>query len=377
MSMTPEELTLPQASPGPKPAAGWEPGKPAEPETEERSSFEQAVEKAGATLEPDQIDFEELLRQAGADMSDPEVQLVLQTYGSLVETLDPALLQFYAMQIAADHPAGSVTLYSQALEESGFGTAIAGTVRDFAGSPFGGLYGPSISERGPVTARFEVQPETGWIRYPNGVLVNPGTGQVFYEPNSSAPGSPYQPWLEKVHAWSEEKVKTWRERLVDFGYLSKEQGKVKGVDEAFLGGLRAYHEARYRNFGKPTPYDLAAGTTGASDFDLTAKDFQVQIRNDVREQFRRVAGREPSDAEVAEWARFTTQYALRAQKELGRKGASPEGALSLAATEAEETLIEELETSPGAEFMRESAEENTRLRDALSSAVVVTRSLTS
>jgi len=71
-----------------------------------------------------------------------------------------------------------------------------------------------------------------------------------------------------------------------------------------------------------------------------------------------------------------TRTSLEMQRRFMRRGVSEGQALSVATTEAEERAIERKETSPGAEFMRESFEENTRLRDALASAVVVTRSLT-
>jgi hypothetical protein len=47
----------------------------------------------------------------------------------------------------------------------------------------------------------------------------------------------------------------------------------------------------------------------------------------------------------------------------------------MAATEAQERFIEQLEGSPEATFLTESEEENTTLHDAMQQAVIVTNSL--
>jgi len=140
-----------------------------------------------------------------------------------------------------------------------------------------------------------------------------------------------------------------------------------------LTALQSYHVIRYQNFGKPIATDLAAvGGPGEDEFDLTARDFQAQIRNDVREQYRRVFGDDPSDAELSEWSQFVTNSAVRAQKRFERRGATPSSALSLAATEAEERLVSRIEGSAQAELLAEAnSDESTRLRDALSQAARV------
>lgn len=357
-------FTNPQPLPAPTPPTGSQErvagGEPV-------SRFEQAVSKAGLQS-PEEYDLESLLRAAGVDVEDPNVQLFIRT---LPDDIPPDLLQFYVAQLATKYPSAPVTVYGQAFEASGFtGPQIVMGVTTPSE-----LRGVPESQTVAGGKGFSVHPETGWIMYANGVLVNPGDGSVYFDPTSAAPGSPN--WLRQVQTtWTEEQVMDWRKRLVEFGYLTKEQGKVKGIDQAFLDAIQAYHVNRYRNFGTSVPTDLAAiGQIGGQRFRLTAEDFQAQIRGDVREQFRRVFGNEPSEAELDEWSRFVTQQAIRLQKVFEQKGATPSTALSLAATEAEERLIEELETSPEASFLRESVEENTRLRDALATAVVTARSL--
>jgi len=292
------------------------------------------------------------------------------------DELEPDVLTFYIAQLAQRYPAVPVTDYALALDESGFTGPLVSlgvtTPSEVAGVT------PSQVAAGKG---FSVQPDTGWIQYTNGVLVDPtvpigSAGGVYFEPSSDAAGSPA--WLQKVQSsWSPEKVAEWRKRLYDHGYLSGEQRKVKGIDATLLTALQTYHVIRYQNFGKPIATDLSAvGGAGEDEFRLTAKDFQQQIQNDVREQYRRVFNDDPSDAELREWSEFVTHSAMKAQKRFERKGATPSSALSLAATEAEERLVAGFETSPQAEILAEAnSDENTRLRDAFAQAARVSAAL--
>jgi hypothetical protein len=338
------------------------------------SRFESATQRAGLqTPEQAAADLTTLLTQAGVDVTEPFVQRWIDT---VPDDLPVQTMQFYIAQLAEKYPAVPVTQYSQALETSGFtsGTeaVLAPAARGLAGL---GLSTDEIRRTNVTGANFEVQADTGWVLYANGVLVNPADGTVVFDPTSDAPGSPN--WLRKVQGWDESKVSEWRSRLFDYGYLTKEQAKVKGVDQVFLSQIRAYHVARYQNFGKALPTDQSAiGGAGEDEFQLTAKDFQAQIQNDVREQYRRVFGDDPSDAELREWSQFVTNSAMKAQKRFERKGATPSSALSLAATEAEERLVAGFETSPEAELLAEAnSDENTRLRDAFAQAARVSSAL--
>lgn len=355
------------------------PGAVVEPD-EEGSRFEHAVQEQGGLPSLAEIDIEQMFVAAGVDIDAPLVRIYIEKAAADVASADDeaerqqilAQVQLYLPLLAEQHPSMLVTDYARALEDSGFTgpLTIQGTTTPSE------LRGIAPSQVATGARSFSVQPETGWIQYANGVLVNPATGALVFDPASDAPGSPA--WLQEVQSsWSPEKVAEWRARLVEFGDLSKEQGKVDGIDQAFLTGLQNFHYRRYLNFGKAVPTDLAgiAGAGAVPEFALTAKDFQTQIQADVREQFRRVFGNDPSDAELNEWSRFVTQSAVKAQKAFERKGASPESALSLASTEAEERMIARLEGSPESQFLQDSFAENTRLRDALASAVVTTRSL--
>ena len=344
---------------------------PTEQEAEEQrqvSRFESATEKAGLqTPEQAAADLTTLLTQAGVDVTEPFVQRWIQT---IPDDLPVETLQFYIAQLADKYPAVPVTQYAQALEASGF----TGPLTQLGVTTPSEVAGVTPSQVAAGRG-FSVQPDTGWIQYTNGVLVNPADGTVVFDPTSDAPGSPN--WLQKVQGWDESKVTEWRQRLYDNGWITKEQAKVKGVDQVFLDSLRSYHVARYQNFGKALPTDLAAmGSAGEDEFRLTARDFQAQIRNDVREQWRRIFGDDPSDAELADWAQVVTRNALRLQKRYERRGATPSSALSLAATNAEERLVERVETSPEAELLAEAnSDENTRLRDAFAQAARVSAAL--
>jgi hypothetical protein len=355
-----------------------------EPTTSE-SRFVAAVEKAAGPLE--QLDVEHMFIEAGVDITAPEVQgyiaaatAQLQAAESEEEAQQTLLeVRTYLPFLVEQHPATPITTYALSLERSGFEGCVEPAATGPAAAAIGRKPGitPEIANR-MAGKNFQVHPETGWIMFRNGVLVDPdvplgSAGAVVYDPSSSAPGSPT--WLRGVDRWSPEKVAEWKQRLSQARYLTKDEAQVKGIDVAFKAALSQYHAIRYQNGGTPLPANLAAGAAEAPEFNLTARDFQVQIRNDVREQYRSTFGNDPSDAELENWTRFVTQSALKAQKGLERKGATPSTALSLGATEAEERLIEGLQTSPEARFLRESVEENTSLRDALATAVSVTQSL--
>ncbi|HWO71222.1 MAG TPA: hypothetical protein VNP94_10785 [Actinomycetota bacterium] len=312
---------------------------------------------------------EEVLEAAGIDVSHPVIRMMLDA--SPEEVLAGASDDAFLARLRAVAPSTPLTAYEDALEASGFGArppieAGVTTPSELRGVPPERVLTPGES--------YTVHPETGWVMYRNGVLYDPATGSVVFEPNSAAPGSPYPAWTEKVFSWPEEKVREWKQRLRDFGYLTAEEAKGTEVDQAFLDGLRAYHIARYANFGRAIPLDASAAAGGGAP-SLTARDLQAQIRGAVREQFRRVFGNDPSDAELEEWTRFVTRTSLQVQRRLMRRGVSEDRALSVATAEAEERFVERLETSPEATFLRESVEENTRLRDALAAAAAVGRSL--
>lgn len=349
------------------------------PDAEEQEGEEQegALRRHGlptrTRLQSSTANLESQLAAANVDVENAAVQAMLQD-PAIQELLRGPLAAAMVTELATQYPAIPAQEYDAALQLSGFRgdfnliqdpadlvTLTAGTDTQIA----------RFRETKPSV---ETHPDTGWLRFANGVLVSP-EGQVVFDPTSRAPGS--LTWQrEVVPNWSAEKVSEWRERLHKLGYLTKDQAKVDGVDTPFLNALRSFHENRYVNGGKPVAGDLA-GVAGAGAADkpplLDFDDMQAQIRNDVREQYRRVFGEDPSDGEVAAFSASIIRTAETLQRRYRRKEYG--GFTSMAATEAEERFIERLEQSPEAEFLRDSEEENTSLRDAIQQAVIVTNSL--
>ena len=365
----------------------WQPTPPPAPEElSEESRFVRAAQAAGIPVGGVTKELlVSLLEQAGVDTANPAVQAVIENYVYSDPNADDATRQrdvetatWLASQLAMNpeyRTQTAVTIYSQALEESGFGTA------GYQMPPSAAYYQSAEYKRraaGPPTTppAYITQPETGWIIYRNGVLFDPSTGQVTIDPTSHVPGSPL--WLQGVQSWSGEQVSSWRKKLYEYGYLSEEQSKGTGVDQVFLTGLQQYHYSRYQNFGRAIPYDLSLTRGGVGEITVTAKDFQNQIRNDVKAQFLRIFGEEPSDAELESWTRFVTQKSIDLQRFfVRRRDVSPETALSYSSSEAEEAMVSRLESSPTAEYAEDRYQENTSLRDAITQAVQVTRSLAS
>lgn len=322
-----------------------------------------------------QTQAESLLTQAGVNIDDPAVRSMLAepAFQEILQGENaPGMLTF----LRDAYPATPTTAYDDAVLASGFQGGFVGPVG--VGAEPGQLAAltsgtdTQIAKFRKETPGYEENPDTGWIRYPNGVLVSPD-GQVAFDPTSTAPGS--LKWQrEVVSGWSPEQVSSWADRLADHGYLTKEQAKkVTSNDPAFLGALSSYHVNRYI-YGKPVSGELAGGGAAADRPPLVDfEELQAQTRNFVREQYRRVYGEDPTDGEVVAFSDAITNQAMTLQKRFRRK--EMPGFSGLAATEAEERFVEKLEGSPEATFLRESEEENTRLRDSLQQAVAVTNSL--
>lgn len=223
---------------------------------------------------------------------------------------------------------------------------------------------PGLSDFDQLT---EYNEKTGYAQFP-GVVVTPD-GQVIFDPSSNVPGSPK--WMQGVWDWGEAKVGSWRDTLVEMGYLPKSAAKSKGVDVQFLQALQKYQYSRYAyGGGRPVASGMGEGAGSRGEL-LDFDNIRGQITNDVRNQFRNVYGTDPEDSELKAWTQFVIRKATQLQKEF-RSEAVPSYS-SAAYGEASERFIGKLEED--AAPYREAVEENTSLRDGLAAAAAAIRGL--
>lgn len=371
-----EEPSDPFAPTLPSQPTSTTPGGSQAPEDDYRSLAERYGLPTMNQLENYDIELDSLsaqLQQAGIDTEDLAVATLLAE-PAFQEVLTGANAPGMISWLRETYPAAPTTDYDQAVIASGFTgefTPPAGppNPRDIPGG--GGEF--AVAQMRKDVPKYEENEQTGWRRYRNGVLVSPD-GQVAFDPTSTAPGT--LKWQrDVVSKWNTEQVEHWSNRLVEMGYLTKDQAKkVTKDDPGFLNALSNYHISRYI-YGKPVNGELSGVGAAGSDKPplVDYEDMAAQTRNFVREHYRRVFGEDPTDGEVVAFTDAIIKQAMELQRRYRRKGYSSYS--GDAATEAGERFIERLETSPQAEFLRDSEEENTALRDALQQAVVVTNSL--
>jgi hypothetical protein len=351
-------------------------------ESDGEFGYEDALEELGFTPGVATYDVREMLAKAGVNVDHPDLQAVLDILQAELD--DPeqqqnALIkvgEFGAMAIAnPEYVAPAVTQYGAALAESGFTEPFPAAQPTEFGGQFSrrrGVDQQDLPREMTTQPKFEQNDTTGWFRHRNGTLVSPD-GQVVYDPISQAPGS--LAWQRSVVAqWTPQKVREWKDRMVEFGYLTKDQAKGEQVDQTFLGALGAYHQSRSL-YGKPVAADAAgaAGSGAEKPKPVDLKDIQAEIRNNVREEYRRVYGTDPSDGEVATWSAYIMKTGMDLQRKFIREYDNPNTATAV--SEATESFIEKLEGSPEAQFLSESDEENTRMRETFERMAVVTNSL--
>lgn len=331
-------------------------------------AFEQAGIRMGGDPESQLL---QALEQAGVNTNDPTVQAVVQTTAARVRAggIDMAMAQAQVSPLAFNPEYRVQNPYTAAFDESGFSEVYTGDPLDF--------YGPgatAVREGGvtPSPAPPFIESEQGWIQYANGVLVSPDD-QVAIDPASDVPGS--AKWLRAINDWSSERVQEEKRKLVELGWLPKGAAKSGEVTLEFRDALKNFHYARYINGGTPIQGSFAAGGVDAVDKPkpVDLEEFDSQIRNDVRDQYERIFGYRPGDGEVKLWSDYIIKQGMRMQRRNIGKYDTP--MTESAAAEAEEQFIERLERTPEARLLRDSEEENTRLRDTLTRMASVTDSL--
>lgn len=339
--------------------------EPSGPETAEerqariQAQARQTLREQGITAPgggPKRTQVLALLAQAGADIESPDLLALLNQEGMISTLLTPegALM---VRSLAARHPATGVPQYDEAAIYLGFQHGYPGT------QTAAGKAQLAAFERMPALQdkpKFATHPDTGGVMYPNGVIFDPSSGQVFMPPSEAVPGS--FPWLQRIQeTWSDDRVAGERRRLFQLGYLSKAQAKAKGFDQTLLEALRVFHENRYKNGGRAVPIDNSSqGPRGTPIENL--RQIRGQLQSEVREQFRRVFGDDPSEGEMKEWVDFIVRTGNKLQRGPGMSGPQ-------ATVEGVERFVNRLETSPQGREIRESAEENTSLHDAMLQAL--------
>lgn len=312
------------------------------------------------------------LRSANIDPDNDQVAAWLRYTGDALKagdtTFEAAMADVNMMSFNPELQA--TTPYLDALEAAGF-SGPYNPAPTAGQAQLGRLEGMDPEEIFGKPPAFQ-ESDLGWIQYANGVLVGPDD-EVIIDPSSNAPGSAN--WLRAINDWSADKIRAWKDRLVEFGYLPKEAAKGLEVTTDFRTALKTFHYNRYVNGGTPLRTGEAgagaAGPEAPKPIDL--EEFSSQIRNDVREQYERIYGVRPGDGETELWSQYIIRQGMAMQRRNIKKYDTP--MTDTAASEAEEKFIEKLEHTPEAKLLRSSEEENTRLRDTLTRMAQVTDSL--
>lgn len=303
-----------------------------------------------------------IFRDAGVDTSDPNVQ----TYANNISMV--------AVEQQAQQVRDMTSMYQQTSPLPGsYQTALTSYgLRDTVVPKLQGQFGPEggakVGPRYPgVTGKANYVEKNGVFFYRNGVIADPNTGDVFMPPDAGFAGSPS--WLVKAQNWDQDKVENWRAQLYDQGYAV---GKKGAWDQSLTVATRSYYESKYLNGGNIVPYSSTPGGTGATGsppVDLSV--LSATIQNQVQAQYQSVFGQDPTPAELKSWTSFVVNTGMQLQKGGPRKALDP----SMALGEAEARAAKRIVNDPTAQASISHAQENTRLHDALSSAISATNGL--
>lgn len=311
------------------------------------TAFDKAVEAAQQTTTErgkNLGDVQILLQAAGVS---PDQVAFITSNPSLVDQIvrHPELAQNYARL----YPAGAQYDYATIAEEYGFGT----TEQTFAGS--GGADALAVNLDRVTSA-------AGKIRYADGVLVDPLTGQVTFPDSKTVAGSGL--WLAEVYNWSAAQIDHWRKELTSKGYLERGKG---GVTPEFVEALRAYHSNRYL-YGGGQPVALEDTNTKVTERDFEGLLDPVLLSGEAKQWLTEAYGDEGTEAEQKFWAQRVSQKALQLAR---KKGYSPANAAGIAASRVQQEFLD----TPSAKAAIDNDFENTTLRDELQAAAQSTEFL--
>jgi hypothetical protein len=338
-------------------------------------------------------DILDLWESKGIDVSNPGIQELAHSNIDAYKTT-PDVFQSVTAGLAYQVSQQITSPYAALAARTGFPTSFTRADLPQVGiQPEGG--GPPIHAVGPGMAEglpagssvsrpvvapgdYETGQESGAIRYANGVIADPETGEIAFPPNAAIPGS--QQWFnETVMKWTPDQIKSWKEKLVNLGYLPKEvlKGKNVGViDQSFKGALvgdpgstsPSYWRDYYLNYGQVVHQDSLSGGSGGQNTITNLQNIRGGIENDVTTFYRDLYGIDPSKAELDNWTAKVISIGNRLQRV---KDLDP----GTAATEAKARVTGKILKTPEAEFFTENMEENTRLRDMLVRSVQVANSM--
>lgn len=211
--------------------------------------------------------------------------------------------------------------------------------------------------------KYEVDPSTGGLRFENGVVVDPASGTVAYDPTSNALGSPnYFQSIQKN--WDETEIAEWRKRLFRWGYLPSKDGPKGELTAPDISALKSYYDNMYANFGRPIKAGSPAGAEGTE----LEKFHPAEMRQRVVAKYREMYGTDPKEHEIDQWSDFIQSSFTRLQT---KGGHDP----SRAAEITEAKFVNKVEGTEEARFFRKVTDEKTELHDAIVNAVQMTEML--
>ena len=252
----------------------------------------------------------------------------------------PELAQLYASRF----PSTYINSYYDVEQKLGFATQLPGATA-FSSQP--GFYFDAPS--------FETS-DTGGLRFPNGVLVDPTSRTVLFPNDPSVAGS--NPWLQKVSQWNDKKVDHWRNILAKNGYIENAKG---GKDSTFYEALRTFHENLYLYGGGKDVVGGALDDTGLSPGAQATEAYDpLQMKNDIRNAFREGIGDDPTEEELEALYKPMRRTVVRAIA----RGATPQHA----ALKGVEQGRVDFEASPAGQLEQRRSDaqglENTDLMDS-------------
>lgn len=350
-------------------------GRAAEPGGEAFSSDTQAAEEERTTEAKNRTSRNQqadaLLRSMNLDPSSEAVQAYVQSFLiplGASDTLEVVQSQLFTSQVPmflSANPEAALTqptYYDEALANYGF-------EQPYETSLELGVAQQRAQMTGSLPSGYETSDE-GAIRFPNGTVVGPD-GSVLYDPSQNAPGSPQ--WMRAAANWSQDEIDEWRQRLKSMGYLSKDS--KGGFTLELQNALSNYWTSYYRNGGKPIASEQGAdGGKPELPPPIDYSDFIAEAKNSMRSQLANALGVQPDEKLVNQFAQYVVRTAAQLQTQYrreDRQGTSSN--LGYQYQQAQQEAIDAILTSP---YARDQIE-NTRLRDALSNAASVTRSLIS